>query len=221
MRHDSPYSIASGAAEWIPLCDIYHHVLAHSPSPEAAKIALSDTRKNDKLHLHADHREYVARGDLKLQPGEAPPPLAPKITFDQPILSSDKFRTWDWEFCRATQTDSKTKSLFEYANIVGNRDDVLRLWPPVEVAISSGKERSQENDLGTDIRPTGLSKLEWAMVQTLDRIEEERSDQYLVRTQDELLAEVKKRLALTQRGSKRTLQNAVRFRRERGNIKRT
>jgi hypothetical protein len=59
------------------------------------------------------------------------------MTSDQPISSSDKFRTWDWEFCRATRTDSNTKSLFEYAEIVAHRDDVLRTWPSVEMTMNT------------------------------------------------------------------------------------
>jgi hypothetical protein len=138
VRHGSAHLIALGGGEWILLCGVYHHVLAQSPSPEAAKIAISDARKNSKLRLRAELREYVARPDLKLQPGEKPPPLSPKTTHNQPIFPSDIFRTWDWEFSRATRTDPITNSLFEYTKIVAHRDDVLRTWPSVEMTMNTG-----------------------------------------------------------------------------------
>jgi hypothetical protein len=111
---------------------VYHYVLAQSPSPESAKITISTAWKNGQLRLRAEVRECEARPDLTLSPGEQPPEIPPKRKPDQPILASDKFSTWDWERSCATRRDAITKSLFEYMDIVGCRDDVLKLWPPAE-----------------------------------------------------------------------------------------
>jgi hypothetical protein len=39
------------------LADIYHHVLKQSPSPEAAKIAISEARTNGRLPLYCERFE--------------------------------------------------------------------------------------------------------------------------------------------------------------------
>jgi hypothetical protein len=106
------------------LAQIYHHVLRQSPSPEAAKIAISEAR----LHLWGEQREHIARPNLRLDPGEKPPPLDPEITPDC-LLPTVQYRSWDWERGRASWTDPETRSLFEYLGIYGLVDDVLEHWP--------------------------------------------------------------------------------------------
>ena len=53
--------ITSESAEWVLLSEVYHHVLAQSPSPESAKMAISTARKNGRLRLRAELREHKAR----------------------------------------------------------------------------------------------------------------------------------------------------------------
>jgi hypothetical protein len=74
LTHDSGSAslITTASAEWVPLSTIYHYVLAKSPSPEAAKIAISRARKNGELRLHAEVREHEAEPGLQLRPGEQP-----------------------------------------------------------------------------------------------------------------------------------------------------
>jgi hypothetical protein len=115
--------------EWVLLSAIYHHVLKQSPSTERTKIEIGSARKSGQLRLRAEQtREHVARPELRLKPGEQPPNVEPTTAFHQPIPDG-KYR-WDWERSRATRRESTTKSIFEYVNIVGHRDDVLALWPP-------------------------------------------------------------------------------------------
>jgi hypothetical protein len=114
------------STEWLLLRDIYHYVLTRSPSPEAAQLSINNARKNGHLRLRARLHEHQARPGLMLSPGEQPPPVEPKCTSDQVILPDDKFSTWDWECSHAFRRDAATKSLFEYIEIVGNGDDVLK-----------------------------------------------------------------------------------------------
>jgi hypothetical protein len=106
------------------LAQIYHHVLRQSPSPEAAKIAISEA----VLHLWGERYEHKARPDLKLKSGEKPPPVDPEITPDC-LLPTVQYESWDWERSRAFWTDRNTHSLFEYVGIHGLVDEVLKLWP--------------------------------------------------------------------------------------------
>jgi hypothetical protein len=112
--------------DWIPLADIYHDVLERSPSPEAAKIEIATARKNGQLPLFAEQREHKAEPNVQLPSGQKPPHPEPETVSDCPV-PSDGFNHWDWERGRATRRDGKTKSLVEYVNIRGRRDDVLRL----------------------------------------------------------------------------------------------
>jgi hypothetical protein len=106
------------------LAQIYHHVLRQSPSPEAAKIAISEAG----LHLWGERREHKARPDLKLRSGEKPPPVDQEIAPDC-LLPTVQYESWDWERSRASWTDRNTHSLFEYVGIHGLVDEVLKLWP--------------------------------------------------------------------------------------------
>ena len=87
--------ITAASAEWILLSVIYHYVLARSPSPEAAKLAISEARRNGQLRLRAELREHKARPHLRLEPGKLPPKIRPKRKPDQPILASDNFSSWE------------------------------------------------------------------------------------------------------------------------------
>jgi len=121
--------ITTDSPEWVLLSAIYHHVLKQSPSTERTKIEIGSARKSGQLRLRAEQtREHVARPELRLKPGEQPPNVEPTTAFHQPVPDG-KYR-WDWERSRATRRESTTKSLFEYVDIVGHRDDVLALWPP-------------------------------------------------------------------------------------------
>jgi hypothetical protein len=106
------------------LAQIYHHVLRQSPSPEAAKIAISEAG----LHLWGERREHKARPDLTLKSDEKPPPVDPEIASDC-LLPTVQYEFWDWERSRASWTDRNTHSLFEFVGIHGLVDEVLKLWP--------------------------------------------------------------------------------------------
>ena len=82
--------IAAGSPAWVLLSVIYHHVLAQSPSPEAAKIAISTARQDGRLRLRAEVREHKPIPG-RLNPGEQPTQIFPKCDHDQPILAIDKF----------------------------------------------------------------------------------------------------------------------------------
>jgi predicted DNA-binding protein (UPF0251 family) len=199
-------SITAGSAEWILLSVVYHYVLTQSPSPEAAKITVLTAWENGQLRLRAEVREHEARPNLKLEPGEQPPEIQPKC---EPVLASDKLRHWDWDWERsyATRRDETTRSLFAYANIVRDRDDVLRLWPPAEMTV-----RVETPDTAV-AKPVGVSSLVWAVVLTLDEMESQSPADLASLTQKHLTRKVGEKL---QRGiSERTLQKAVAFRRKR------
>jgi hypothetical protein len=197
--------ITTASAEWVLLSVVYHYVLARSPSPESAKIAISTTWRNGQLRLRAEVREHEARPGLRLGPGEQPPKIEPRRKMDQRILASDKFSSWDWERSYATRRDASTKSLFEYLDIVVNRDDVLRLWPPT----TETPERA-ETPL---TKPADLSDLVWAAVVALDNMEGGRPTGLAGLTQKRLTEMVS--ATLSRQVSPRTLQKAVAARRKR------
>jgi hypothetical protein len=204
MRHTrSEELITMDSAEWVLLSVIYHYVFAQSPSPESAKIAISEARKNGQLRLRAEVREHEARPQLK--PGEPVPEMEPRIRPNQTILPSDKFSWWDWERSHAIKRDESTKSMFEYMNIVGSRDDVLRLWPSSEMQPEAAKTAIA--------KPVGVSRLVWAVVLTLDDIERQNPGEFAALTQKHLAQQVNARLSRDV--SRRTLQKAVAVRRKR------
>jgi hypothetical protein len=202
--------ITTANAEWVLLSVIYHYVLAQSPSPEAAKIAISNAWENGQLRLRAEVREHEAMPNLILRPGEQPPEIQPKRKPDQPILPSDNFSTWDWERSYATRRDAITKSLFEYMEIVGNRDDVLNLCPSAETAVMTETLETAETAVA---KPVDVSGLVWAVVQTLDNIEKQTPTGLAGFTQKQLTETVS--ASLRRRVSQRTLQKAVALRRKR------
>jgi hypothetical protein len=161
-----PAVITAGSADWVLLSVVYHYVLTQSPSPEAAKIAVLTARANGQLRLRAEVREHEARSNLKLEPDEQPPEIQPKC---EPVLASDKLRHWDWERSYATRRDETTRSLFAYANIVGDRDDVLRLWPPAEMTVrAETPETAVAKPVGVSSRSQGdgviRSRSKWQVV---------------------------------------------------------
>jgi hypothetical protein len=202
--------ITTASAEWVLLSVIYHYVLAQSPSPEFAKITISTARRNGQLRLRAELREHEARPDLRLNPGEQLPKIQPKRTPDQPILANDKFSTWDWERSYAIRSDAITKSLFEYMDIVGNRDDVLKLWPPAETTVTTETPGTAETAVA---KPVDVSNLVWAVVLTLDNIEKQTPTGLAGFTQKQLTEIVSAKLP--RHISARTLQKAVAVRRKR------
>jgi len=168
-RASDGYLITYKAAKWVPLSSIYHHVLSDSPSPESAMIAISGEWSNGRLHLRSEIHKYVGNSELRLKPGEQPPPIEPEITYDQ-VSPSLKFSHWDWERSRASRygTGTKPQELFEYVGIEGNRDDVLALWP-IAVDHSAPGRRS----------PRGRkSAFDWeaALCEAAKFIREERPD---------------------------------------------
>jgi hypothetical protein len=122
--------ITSESSEWVLLSAIYHHVLKQSPSTERAKIEIASARKSGQLRLRAEQtREHRARPEVRLELGEQLRNVEPATAFDQPIPDGN-YLTWDLEGNYAKRREATTKSIFEYVNIVGHRDDVLALWPP-------------------------------------------------------------------------------------------
>jgi hypothetical protein len=122
--------ITAESPEWVLLSAIYHHVLKQSPSTERAKIEIALARKSGRLRLRAKQtRVHAADPKVRLKAGEQPPNVEPTTAFDQPVPDGN-YLTWDLERSYATRRQPTTKSIFEYVNIVGHRDDVLALWPP-------------------------------------------------------------------------------------------
>jgi hypothetical protein len=89
-------------------------------------------------------------------------------------------------------------------DIVGNRNDVLKLWPLAEAPAASQKADPSN---ATVPKPVGVSNLVWAVTLVLDDIEKQTPTGLAGFTQGQLTAAVSARLP---RGiSKRTLQKAL------------
>ena len=141
-----------------------------------------------------------------LSPGEQPPPVEPKCTPDQVILPDDRFSDWDWERSHAFRRDAATKSLFEYIEIVGNRDDVLKLWP--------GEEGTTNPIPGKALtKPSDVPKLVWAVVLVLEDLEKQNRARLIGLTREQLAKKVG--AELSRPVSVRTLQKALAVRRAR------
>ena len=210
-RTGSTALITTASAEWVLLSVIYHYVLAQSSSPESAKITISKAWRNGQLRLRAWVSEHEARPDLRLSPGEQPPEIQPKHKPDQPVVASDKFSTWDWERSYAIRRDATTKSLFEYMDLVGNRDDVLKLWSPAETTVTTETLETAETAVA---KPVDVSRLVWAVVLTLDKMEKQIPTGLAGFTQKQLTEKVSE--TLQRRVSQRTLQKAVAVRQRNG-----
>jgi hypothetical protein len=141
--------ITLSSPDWVPLGTIYRHVISFTLTPEGAKIAISAARRNGDLQLRAVVREHKGQ------------PSQPEQQLEEPLTCSitrtaDNFLTWDWERGCATCRDQKTKSLFEFIDIIGRRDDVLHVWPnqaPVSIPAD---------------RPKDITPRVWAVMQVLD-----------------------------------------------------
>ena len=122
--------ITPASPEWVLLNAVYHHVLAQSASPEAAKIDIATAHQNGRLRWRCTLREYKALPNLRLSPGERPPQPAPTVTAHYPIPPDTKFDTFDWERSHAfSPNDPVTRSVYEYLDITSHRDDALALRP--------------------------------------------------------------------------------------------
>jgi hypothetical protein len=176
------------------LADIYHHVLRRSPSPEAAKIAISEARRDGRLSLYcAERRERRAQPRPRLRPDERPPELEPEIV-QNCELPQGPFSHWDWERSYATSRDPQTHSHYEYDGIYADDGDVLRIWP------------LPAND---SLTPTVRGA-----IAALDTIEQERAHGLDGMRQEDLRIQVARHLGLPSIGL-RTLQTAVAERRRR------
>jgi hypothetical protein len=150
-------AVREAKARWPLLHTVYHCVLALSPSPEAAKIAIMEAHREKRLRMRATRLEYRARPDLRLAPGEKPPPNPPIITPNCPLPVPEPddsyWEHWDWERNIATHRDCKTRSLFRYEHIEVHPDDVSSLWPPtkpVKSARPADKPRGRPKEFDRD-----------------------------------------------------------------------
>ena len=184
------------SASWLLLSAVYHRVRAQMPTDRAAQIAIAEAQRGGRLRMRAELHEHKARPDLRLAPGEKPPPIQPKITPDYPILPTDVFEEWDWEYSRATRRDAESKSLFEYVNIVVHRDDVFACWPELALAATTvdpprttwSEVQAESLMLEAPKRPEDMTPRVWAAVQAIDAVaQEERVDPAVI-GQDDLLS---------------------------------
>jgi hypothetical protein len=182
-------------AKWVLLSAIYHRVLAQSPAPEAAKIAISTARKNGQLRMRAAVHEYKARPDLRLAPGEQPPQIPPVIVPDHSVCSKDTFDHWDWEQSEASRRDSETQSLFWYRSIEANQEDALALWPekaPVKSTATLATEPAWPGPQAK--KPKDIGYKVWSVMKKLADMETEGIDLESI-PQKELLELVTSRMA--------------------------
>jgi hypothetical protein len=203
---------------WLLLNAVYHRVLARSPSPEAAKIAISEARRNGGLRMRASQHEHEAQPGLRLAPGEQPPQIPPLITPDFPIYPTDHFQHWDWERSCASRRDPKTRSLFWYHHIEVRQDDVLEMEasPQPKAATEPPKvlKRPQK-------RPKDVTPRVWLAVLAIDEVERVEHICSTDVDQGDLLTRAQKRMPERSPGKRvplglRTLQAAQAYRREHG-----
>jgi hypothetical protein len=220
--------ITPASAEWVRLAKAYHHVLAQSPSPEAARIDIAAARKNGQLRMRATLREHKAQPGLRLAPGKTPPAAPVVTTPDYSIPLDTVFARFDWERSYANRRDPVTRSLFEYADVVVHRDDVLELWPidlprselevvqakvidlpwsaiPPEPAKTKAFELPPAMPL--QIEGRDVTELQWAVMRALIDIRTEDPSKFGATRQSERLKAVQERLRPTPVG-KRTLERA-------------
>jgi hypothetical protein len=93
---------------------------------------------------------------------------------------------------------------------VGNRDDVLKLWPPAETTGTAETPNTAEIAVA---KPEDVSRLVWAVVMTLDKMEKQTPIGLAGFTQKQLTRTVS--TTLLRQVSPRTLQKAVAVRRKR------
>jgi hypothetical protein len=220
---------------WLLLSAVYHRVRARMPTDRAAQIAIAEARRGGRLRMRAELRVHEARPDLCLALGEKPPAIQPNIIPDYLILSTDVFQKWDWEYSRATRWDEKTRTLFEYVNIVVHRDNAFACWPelaapaaptaatvdPPRSEVQAGLPNGSPMSEGLQ-RPEGVTALVSITVQIIDALEREKRADFTAINQEELLQRVRRRMPEreTVPGTRisvglRTLQLAQAYRRKR------
>jgi hypothetical protein len=194
--------ITSESAEWVLLSEVYHHVLAQSPSPEFAKMEISTARKNSRLRLRAELREHKAQPHLQVAPGERPPETSPVVTLDYAVPPDTVFCDFDWERSYATRRNPMTRSLFEYVCVVVHRDDALALWPQkIEAVVPQTEGQSTVVEPAAaaprplPARPPEVSDKVWAVMCELIALKNENSALYDLLRERQLLDAVKKRIA--------------------------
>jgi hypothetical protein len=228
------------SASWLLLSALYHRVRARMPTDRAAQIAITEARRGGRLRMRAELRVHEARPDLRLAPGEKPPPIQPKVTPDYPILPTDVFQEWDWEYSRATRRDQESRTLFEYVNIVVHRDDALACWPeatepaaatttvdlpPTEWSEVQARSLNSSMKLEALKRPKGVTPRVWAAVQAIDAFEREEHVDPASIPQDDLLPRVRRRMPERSKSGarvplgKRTMETALAYRRARDGTK--
>ena len=94
--------------------------------------------------------------------------------------------------------------------IVGNRDDVLKLWPPVEMTATRERAETAETAIA---KPADIPPLVWAVVLMLDNMERENPTGLAGLTQEQRKERVNAKLPRPV--SRRTLQKAEAVRRKR------
>jgi hypothetical protein len=185
------------------LSEIYHRALKSCPSPEAAKHLIKEAHRDRKLHLRGKQLEHKARPNLRLKPGDNPPPQAPDIVEDC-LLPLVRF-LWDWRRGRANYTDRETKSLFQYLDIYASADEVLKLLP-VKVADAPPRDDKTppatwgwnatyeyEQRWSNDIPATSTaeSAAESSEAAPTDKVSEQASEQVPQSTKDWIKADIK------------------------------
>jgi hypothetical protein len=194
-------------SEWRLLSEVYHHVLKRSPSPEAAKIAINDEYRSGKLRLRCTLREHKARPELQLTEGESPPPIEPVVTPDYEISPTEHFDSFDWERSYARRRDPISKALFEYVNIVANRDDLLR-WPTVKASYGAAIPSTR------DLKLEELTRTQRHIVKVLDTIEQQEHIDTDIMRVGALLDKIRPKLPSGTTVSERTLRTVRAWRRQ-------
>jgi hypothetical protein len=157
------------------------------------------------------------------------PEIEPKIKPDYPILPTDVFQEWDWEDSHAIRRDEESRALFEYVNIVVHPDDVLACWPELTepTAATTTVDPSREwSEVRVALkRPEGVTPRVWAAVQAIDALVREEHVDSAALPQDVLLKRVRGRMPVGSKPNervpvgKRTMQEALAFRRKRDGTK--
>ena len=213
--------ITAASSEWVLLSAVYHHVLARNPSPEAAKLAIVSAWRNCQLRLRCTLREIKAQPELRLAPGESPPPAPEVITPDCPIPPNTLFDDLlDWERSKAYRRDRTTSSLNEYLEITTHRDDVLALWPGAEPSATLANHAAGAA-FGAPVaggvlteKPADVSARVWAVAKLLEKLEQQRGSGDIGISVTVLLEAVR---GIAPRGmpiSETTLRKARRYRRD-------
>ena len=167
--HAPAKKLSADRSAWRSLCEAYHHVLKQSPSPEAAKIAINGLHRNGKLRWRCTLREHKARPELRLAPGQSPPPAKPVVTRDYRIPATERFSSFDWERSYATGRDTTSKSHFEFDEIEVHWGDLLAGWPEAEPKVLTRAPRIWPGP--EDPQPDNIEPLEWQVMRARAELE--------------------------------------------------